>query len=71
MRDEEGDSRRKKGKRGTNVPLSELGFKAKLYSGIETEYTRRRVKYKAARYRSIHTDMVSKIARNASWPGSL
>lgn len=71
MRDEEGDSRRKKVKRGTHVPLSELGFKAKLYSGIETEYTRRRVKYKAARYSSIHTDMESKIARNASWQDSL
>lgn len=68
MRDEEGDSRRKKAKKGTHVPLSELGFKARLYSGIETEYTRRRVKYKAARYPCIHTDTVSKIARNASWP---
>jgi hypothetical protein len=47
---EEGENRRKKaGKRGANVPLSELGFKAKVYYGIETEYTRRRVKYKAAR----------------------
>jgi hypothetical protein len=56
MREEEGENRRKKGKRGTHVPLSELGFKAKLYSGIETEYTRRRVKYKAARYCSPYPD---------------
>ena len=48
MRAEE-EGRKKKAKR-THVPLSELGFKAKIYSGIETEYTRRRVKYKAARY---------------------
>jgi hypothetical protein len=45
------ESRKKRGfkKGNVNVPLSELGFKAKIYSGIETEYTRRRVKYKAAR----------------------
>jgi len=45
------DSRKKKGqKKGSvNVPLSELGFKSKVYYDIETEYTRRRVKYKAAR----------------------
>jgi hypothetical protein len=47
MRGEE-EGRRKKAKR-MHVPLSELGFKARIYSGIETEYTRRRVKYKAAR----------------------
>ena len=67
---EEGENRRKKaGKRGANVPLSELGFKAKVYYGIETEYTRRRVKYKAARYASFQAGTGRRIVRSASWVG--
>ncbi len=65
---EEGENRKKKaGKKGVNVPLSELGFKAKVYYGIETEYTRRRVKYKAARYQLLEKDMALRIVNNASW----
>lgn len=65
---EEGENRKRKaGKRGSNVPLSELGFKAKVYYGIETEYTRRRVKYKAARYGFFEADMAPRIVNNASW----
>jgi hypothetical protein len=44
------DSKKRKGqKRGERVPLEELGFKAKVYYGIETEYRRQRARNKAAK----------------------
>ena len=49
------------------MPLSELGFKAKIYYGIETEYTRKRVKYKAARYWLHNLGMGRRIVSNALW----
>lgn len=44
------DSKKRKGqKKGGSVPLAELGFKAKVYYGIETEYRRQRARYKAVK----------------------
>jgi hypothetical protein len=43
------EGRKRKGKKGERVPTNELGFKAKVYYGIETEYRRQRTRYKAVK----------------------
>jgi hypothetical protein len=49
MKGEEELRKKRSQKRGSQVPMQELGFKAKVYLGVETEYTRRRVRYKVAK----------------------
>ncbi len=49
------------------MPIQELGFKSKIYYGIETEYTRRRRRYKAAKYDNYHPDMAMRTAKIALW----
>ncbi len=49
------------------MPIEGLGFKSKLYYGIETEYTRRRVRYKAVKYDELDVDMAHKAANNVLW----
>ena len=59
--------KRKDKKKGAQVPLSELGFRAKVYYGIESEMTRTKGRQRTVKYILHQIGITLTIVRNASW----